>query len=130
MSGAMRWAVVAVLMVASISGCYLWRSERPPPKARPDFPPPLDASIDGPLIWAEAHPSWGAAPLTVFFNVEVLEEARIEAWAWEFGDGDEIERRRLPQHTYRREGVYEARVWARDRHGRISMDTVTIRVGR
>lgn len=128
MSGLMRRTVVAAVVVAVASGCFLWRSERPRIVVRADFPPPLDAAIDGPLIWAEAHPSRGAAPLTVYFNVELLEQARIEAWAWSFGDGSAIALRRLPQHTYERPGVYEALVWGRDDRGRISMDSVKVRV--
>jgi hypothetical protein len=116
------------VIAASIGGCFLWRPERPPPKVRRDFPPPIDAAIDGALIWAEAHPNWGSAPLTVYFNVEVLEDAQIEEWAWDFGDAAGIARRQLPQHTYERTGVFEARVWARDTRGRISMDAVTVRV--
>jgi len=122
--------MVVALIVVAVSGCFLWRSERRRPTTRPDFPPPLDAVIDGPLIWAEAHPNWGPPPLTVYFNVEVLEEARIDAWAWDFGDGSGIVRRRLPQHTYEHLGTYEVHVWARDRSGRVSMDTVTVRVAR
>jgi hypothetical protein len=127
MSGLMR-RVVLVLLAATVSGCFLWRSEHRPPVVRRDFPPPLDAVIDGPLIWAEAHPNWGSAPLTVYFNVELLEDATIEVWAWDFGDGAEVARRRLAQHIYEHAGTFEARVWGRDKSGRISMDVVTVRV--
>lgn len=124
----LRRAVVMVAVGAVASGCFLLRSETPQIAPRSDFPPPLDAAVDGPLIWAEAHPSWGSAPLAVYFDVEPLEHATFEVWAWDFGDGTPIARRRQPQHTYRRAGIYEVHVWARDRQGRISMDTVKVRV--
>ncbi len=129
MRGLTRRAVVGALVSVFLGGCFLWRSDEPRPVARPAFPPPIDAVIDGPLIWAEAHPSWGKAPLTVHFDVELLEDARIDAWAWDFGDDTGVVRRQLPRHTYERRGIYEARVWAREVSGRISMDAVTVRVG-
>lgn len=127
MSGLTRRVVAVVVIAAAASGCMLWSPERSRPVVRSNFPP-LDAVADGPLIWAEAHPDWGAVPLVVYFSVELLEEAAFEAWAWDFGDGTPFVRRRQPQHTYRHPGVYEVRVWARDRRGRISMDTVKVRV--
>jgi PKD repeat protein len=106
----------------------LWDSGAPRIVARPPFPPPLDAEIDGPVIWSEAHPSWGRAPLKVFFDVELLEAGTPEAWAWDFGDGSPIARHRAPEHVYRQPGVYEAHVWVRDTGGRIGLDSVKIRV--
>ena len=120
---------MAAAICALLAGCNWWRAEpaRKPPL--PDFPPPVDVEVDGPLIWAEAHPNWGAPPLTVHFSAEPVETVRATAWAWNFGDGSPIERRRNPVHTYRRPGVYEARVWVRNADGRVGMDIVTVRVG-
>lgn len=119
---------LVVALTLGVGGCNWWRAE-PAPRARvPDFPPPLDASINGPLIWAEAYPRWGRAPLTVHFDVQPVEPIRPAAWAWSFGDGSPIVHRRRPVHVYRQAGIYEARAWVRDLEGRVGMDVVTIRV--
>jgi hypothetical protein len=121
-------AVTVVALAASAGGCFLWGSDAPRIIARPAFPPSLDAEIDGPLMWCDAHPSWGKAPLKVYFSVELLEPAAPDAWAWDFGDGSAIARLRTPDHVYKTPGVYEAHVWVRDRNGKIGMDTVKVRV--
>jgi hypothetical protein len=115
-------------MCGLVVGCNWWRAEAPRKPRAPRFPPPIDAEIDGPLIWAEAHPSWGAPPLTVHFSAEPVENIQATAWAWNFGDGSKIARRRDPVHTYRQAGTYEARVWVRGGDGRIGTDRVTVRV--
>jgi hypothetical protein len=125
----MRSGVVVVAVCGLLAGCNWWRAERPPKPPPPPFPPVTDVGPDGPLIWAEARPNWGAPPLTVQFNVQPVETMRASAWAWDFGDGSPLARRRNPQHTYPQPGVYEARVWVRDVDGRIGLDTVTVRVG-
>ena len=121
-------ALTVAMLAAGAAGCFLWRHDAPPPVRKPPFPPPLNAVIDGPMIWSEAHPSWGEAPLKVYFNVELLEAASAEAWAWDFGDGSAIALRRTPDHVYAGPGVYEAHVWVRDVTGRIGMDSVKVRV--
>lgn len=124
----MRSGVVAAAICGLLAGCNWWRVE-PPRKSRPpEFPPSIDVEVDGPLIWAEAHPNWGAPPLTVHFSAEPVEAIRATAWAWSFGDGSPIARRRNPAHTYLQPGVYEARVWVRDGDGRIGTDVVTVHV--
>jgi hypothetical protein len=124
----MRGGAAAVVLGVLLASCSWWRAE-PVRKPRPPaFPPPLGAPIDGPLIWAEAYPKWGEPPLRVHFSAEPLESTRVSAWAWDFGDGSPIARRRNPVHIYRDAGAYEARVWMRDATGRVSMDVITIRV--
>jgi hypothetical protein len=124
----MRSGATAVVLGVLLASCSWWRPEPIRKPRPPEFPPPIGAPIEGPLLWAEAHPKWGEPPLRVHFDAEPLESIGIAAWAWDFGDGSPIARRRNPVHTYPNEGAYEAHVWVRDTAGRVGMDVVTIRV--
>lgn len=74
---------------------------------------------DGPIIvvFAEAEPDSGAAPLTVQFAISDPYNHLIEpTFHWDFGDGNTSDKR-APSHTYTKAGEYTAKLKVEDRGG-------------
>lgn len=93
-------------------------------------PPPVPADPARRLVlWAEARPDEGPAPLEVEFSCESLvPDEEPAGFHWDFGDGSPPARTGRPRHTYARPGMYVARVVAWDGAGQVGEDTVRIDV--
>lgn len=77
------------------------------------------ADPDAPIIvvFAEAEPDSGAAPLTVQFSIRDPYNHLIEpTFHWDFGDGNTSDKR-SPSHTYTTAGDYTVKLKVADRGG-------------
>lgn len=108
-------------VVALTSACGARRSDGPPPiPARPK---------DRLIIWAGGDPEDGPPPLRVKFTCEsLIDSEQPTAFQWDFGDGSSPSREQNPAHTYKRAGMYVAKVIAWDEQGHAGEDTVRIDV--
>jgi hypothetical protein len=93
-------------------------------------PTPSDEDVAKMLIvWAESDVDSGAAPLTVKFSCEPLEDGvKSPSYEWDFGDGSPKEKGEAPTHTYAKPGKYIARVVVTDADGNRGTDEVDIEV--
>jgi PKD repeat protein len=67
------------------------------------------AEAVGPSISANAAPTRGEAPLTVYFYGEVTGKAPGQVCRWEFGDGSAVIQQPTTRYTYATPGEYTAR---------------------
>jgi len=80
------------------------------------------------IVWADADPDGGEAPLTVELSCDPLEEIDGAEYVWDPGDGSgEVEGQKVT-HTYQRPGVYKARVTVTDARENRGEDDVRIDV--
>ena len=129
----------ALAVLCVWSGC---QKETPPPAATPTpvvaTPPVAAGETAAPtagaptaeeiLLWADANPDWGPAPLKVNLSVEPLEDVSDVQWTWDFGDGSPESHEQNPTHTYARPGQYTARVRISDTDGNWGEDEAKIDV--
>lgn len=94
---------------------------------KPEVPPALNP-IEQLIVWGDAEPEDGEAPLEVELFCDPLEDIDGPEFVWDPGDGsDKIEGQRV-KHTYQRPGTYKARVTVTDAHGNRGEDEVMIDV--
>ena len=92
-------------------------------------PTPTDAELKTRLIvWADAEPDGGDAPLTVTFRCDPLGETGITSYEWDFGDGSPKVKEASPSHTYQKPGSYTARLVVGDAKGGKGEDDMVIDV--
>ncbi len=128
----------AVLVVlASVGGCHQYRRPSPNFSAAPSAtgaggaqatgrPTPPDHII---IIFGEAEPDQGPAPLTVKFKVsDPFKNIQGPRYRWDFGDGSPPSDMRSPKHVYEHPGRYTASVTVTDSAGVDDDDTVEIDV--
>lgn len=80
------------------------------------------------IVLADADPDIGEAPLTVELFCDPLEEIEEPRYSWDPGDGSDRLSGQRVQHTYRRPGVYQARVVVTDAQGNRGEDEIRIDV--
>ena len=80
---------------------------------------------DPPISSFVASPTFGVAPLDVFFSDNSISyDDEISSWSWDFdNDGNVDSNDKNPSYTYMAEGIYTARLTVTDVHG--SSDTIT-----
>jgi PKD repeat protein len=92
-------------------------------------PTPTDAELKSRLIiWADAEPDGGDAPLTVKFRCDPLGETAITSYEWDFGDGSPKVKEESPSHTDEKPGSYTARLVVGDAKGSKGEDETVIDV--
>ena len=93
-----------------------------------DVAPPMtgDDVAEELIVWAEADPDSGPAPLSVKLGCDPIEEIEQPVFEWDFGDGSPRVREQNPTHEYRNAGLYEAQVTVTDRFGNRGKDQVEI----
>jgi chitodextrinase len=80
------------------------------------------------LVWADADPDIGDAPLTVDLMVEAFEEIEQPQFSWDFGDGSPPSTEPNPTHVYQNPGEYTVRVTVTDAAGNTGEDMIDILV--
>ncbi len=85
-----------------------------------------------PSVSVAARPRQGRSPLTVRFSSAGTRDADGDAlrFRWNFGDGTAASSVPNPRHTYKADGLYEARLRVTDARGAEATATLAIRVGR
>lgn len=84
---------------------------------------PIDTTL---VIWAEADPDEGEAPLATLLTADPLEDIEGAQYSWDFGDGSPASTEQNPKHTYARPGEYTARVRVTDKDGNLGIDEVAV----
>jgi hypothetical protein len=79
------------------------------------------------IVWSEAKPTSGAAPLTVEFSADPPEGAKSPTYAWNFGDGSTGEGAKA-SHTYDKPGLYRVMLKVSDASGSLGEDEQRIKV--
>jgi PKD repeat protein len=80
------------------------------------------------LVWAEATPEDGVAPLVVAFTAETEGGTPPLRLTWVFGDGTPESPDRNPIHTYAVPGTYRAELRVADASGDADSDWVEVTV--
>jgi len=97
-----------------------------------DFVPPKGKQVSGRrvlLLFAEAEPEIGPAPLTVQFSVwDPHDTAEDPKFFWDFGDGSPISNERKPVHVYEKPGDYTVKFYASDTDELVDDDELEIEV--
>jgi PKD repeat protein len=86
------------------------------------------AELEKLLLWADADPDEGEAPLATLLTADPLEDIEEARYSWDFGDGSPGSNEQNPKHTYGRPGEYTARVQVTDKHGNRGSDEVLVTV--
>ena len=102
----------------------------PPAQAASDTAPrqaPQVEELSEPvLVWAEAEPETGPAPLSVRLTAEIEGGTPPFTITWRFGDGSPNASERHPVHTYEVAGTYRAELEVADSAGDADSDWVEI----
>jgi len=81
--------------------------------------------IEGVIVWSEAKPASGAAPLTVSFSADQVPGAA--GYEWSFGDG-EAAKGTTASHTYTKPGVYKVALKVTGASGVLGEDELRVKV--
>ena len=119
-----RGVLSAAITIGTLAGCAAGNGDGKPAVSLPED----QAAIEQLIVWADAEPDVGEAPLAVELYCDPLEDIAEPRYSWDPGDGsDSLDGQRV-EHTYARPGLYKARVRVRDRYGNIGDDTVEVEV--
>jgi len=130
----------AMILSAALVGMLAVGCSKDEPKPAPPATPTTAAApaaapqADAPakkadlIIWADADPDTGEAPLTVKFSADPLEEIQNPTYTWNFGDGSPEVAGGEATHTYTKPGTYTATLTARDSTGNSGTDQTQIDV--
>ena len=80
------------------------------------------------VVWADAEPDSGPAPLTVKFSADPLEAMQEPRYAWNFGDGSPEGAGVEVAHTYTKPGNYTVTLTVSDNTGNTGTDQTPIEV--
>jgi PKD domain-containing protein len=94
-------------------------------KALTDVP---NEPVETMIIWSEAKPGRGAAPLKVDFTAEPPDSAKQPTYAWNFGDGSAAGQGAQVSHTFDKPGVYKVVLKVTDASGGFGQDELRIKV--
>jgi PKD repeat protein len=87
------------------------------------------AEAQPPTVFADASPSVGSVPLTVYFSgVATTDTGTALTYAWDFGDGSPLSTQPDPVHAYTAAGLYVAELTVTDASGNASSEDVIIEV--
>jgi len=91
----------------------------------------MDAAPNQPLesiiIWSDATPTKGKAPLKVAFKTEKPQKIPNPQYSWSFGDGSFGAGRKV-SHTFEKPGVYQVLVKVTNAKGALGEDELRIKV--
>lgn len=80
------------------------------------------------VVWAEAEPDDGNAPLKVKLTCAPLNKSKPVKYEWDFGDATSPGKGETVTHTYEKPGVYKAHCIATDAAGVRGQDETQIDV--
>jgi len=86
-----------------------------------------DQPIESIIVWSEAKPSSGAAPLAVSFTADPPASLKNPAYAWQFGDGETGSGQSV-SHTFAKPGIYKVLLKVTDASGALGQDELRIKV--
>ncbi|MBI3781981.1 MAG: PKD domain-containing protein [Deltaproteobacteria bacterium] len=96
-------------------------------KGRSPASPAKPLIRDDLLLFPEAEPDMGPAPLRVKFKGEVYDDDVVQPkFTWSFGDGSAESHERNPTHTYKEPGKYKVTLYVIDYWKRKGTDDLTI----
>jgi hypothetical protein len=79
------------------------------------------------IIWSDAKPTSGAAPLAVSFTADPPEGVSGAVYAWQFGDGTSASGQSV-SHTFSKPGVYRVILKVSNASGALGEDEQRIKV--
>jgi len=83
--------------------------------------------IETVIIWAEAKPTNGAAPLAVAFSVDPPDGVSDPVYSWQFGDGSSGTGQSV-SHTFDKPGIYRVLLKVTNASGALGQDELRIKV--
>jgi hypothetical protein len=87
-----------------------------------------DQPIETLIVWSEAKPTSGAAPLTVAFTADKPPSAANPVFTWQFGDGSAPATGAAVSHTFAKPGTYKVLLKVTDASGDLGEDELRIKV--
>src|SRR5215475_8560514 len=79
------------------------------------------------IVWSEAKPTKGAAPLAVAFSVDPPDGVSAPVYTWQFGDGSSAQGQSV-SHTFDKPGIYKVFVKVSNASGALGQDEQRIKV--
>jgi hypothetical protein len=83
--------------------------------------------VETTIIWADAKPTNGAAPLTVAFSVDPPDGVSDPVYTWQFGDGSNGTGQSV-SHTFGKPGIYQVLLKVTNASGALGQDELRIKV--
>jgi len=82
--------------------------------------------VESLIVWSEAKPTKGQAPLQVDFSADPV--AGATAYTWQFGDGSAGAQGAAVSHTFRTVGIYRVTLTVAGANGALGEDELRIKV--
>jgi hypothetical protein len=83
--------------------------------------------VESIIVWSEASPTHGKAPLTVTFTVDPPDGVASPTYAWTFSDGATASGAKV-SHTFTTAGIQKAVVKVTSPKGDLGMDELRVKV--
>lgn len=80
------------------------------------------------IVWSEAKPTSGAAPLAVSFTADPPPNVASPVYTWQFGDGSAPATGASVSHTFAKPGTYKVLLKVTDASGDLGEDELRIKV--
>lgn len=87
-----------------------------------------DEPIETIIVWSEAKPTSGAAPLKVAFAADPPPDVSNAFYTWNFGDGSQPSTGQTVAHTFAKPGVYKVILKVSNTSGALGEDELRIKV--
>jgi hypothetical protein len=84
--------------------------------------------IETVIVWSEAKPTSGAAPLKVAFVADPPPDVTDAFYSWDFGDGSAPITGQAVSHTFAKPGVYRVLLKVSNTAGTLGQDELRIKV--
>jgi hypothetical protein len=81
------------------------------------------------IVWSEASPTHGAAPLTVTFTADPPEGVASPTYTWTFSDGGTATGQKV-SHTFNTAGIHTAILKVTSPKGDLGMDELRVKVSK
>jgi len=85
-------------------------------------------AIETLIVWSEAKPTNGAAPLPVAFTADPPSGVTDPVYTWQFGDGAAPATGQSVSHTFEKPGVYKVLLKVSNASGALGEDELRIKV--
>lgn len=84
--------------------------------------------IETVIVWSEAKPTNGAAPLKVSFVADPPPDVTDAFYSWNFGDGSAPATGQAVSHTFNEPGIYKVLLKVSNTAGTLGQDELRIKV--
>lgn len=95
---------------------------------KPDLEAVPDQPIETIIVWSQATPTSGKAPLKVAFTADPPPGIEKPQYSWHFGDGTANAAGQQVSHTYTKAGVYRVLLKVTTAKGDLGEDELRIKV--